>query len=86
MGYKEVENPYWVFYFPYWRCSRCGRRYTSLEDKCMFCREKAKTDSLPPRHQYREIPQQKVGRTYYESDINIDYWRCEYEERGRNCR
>ena len=76
---KEPENPYWVFYFPYWRCSRCGRRYTSLEDKCMFCREKKKLDPLPPRHQYRELPQQSIGRVYYESNINLDDWRGYYE-------
>ena len=72
---KEPENPYWVFFFPYWRCGKCGRRYTSLEHICLFCKEKPKREPLPPRHQYRELPQQNFGRTYYENDINLDYWK-----------
>lgn len=68
-------DEYWVNFFPYWRCQKCGRRYHALENYCFFCKEKSKRPTLPPRHQYREVEWLPSGKaSYYENDINIRCW------------
>ena len=65
---------YFVQHFPIWHCSRCGRGYTSLENYCFFCSKKKPKEPLPPRHQFKELPTQPVGREFYLGGINLDYF------------
>lgn len=51
---------------------------------CMVCRtnrvhSRPEREPLPPGWQYRELPTQPIGRTYYETDINLDMYREEKE-------
>lgn len=72
---------YCTFFLPTWVCKTCGRVYVSgLNNKCMVCRinrvtKKEKEQELPPRWQYRDLPTYTTGRTYYETDINLDWYK-----------
>ena len=73
---------FYTIALPTWICKTCGRVYVhGLNNICMVCRAnrvrpKEETEPLPPRWQYRELPMQNsIGRTYYESDINLDWYR-----------
>ena len=72
---------FYTLALPTWICKTCGRVYAhGLNNMCMVCRAnrvkpKVENEVLPPRWQYRELPQIAVGRTFYESDINLDWYK-----------
>lgn len=72
---------FYTLALPSWICKTCGRVYINgLNNMCMVCRAnrvhtRPETERLPPRHQYRELPTQSVGRIYYQTDINLDWFK-----------
>ena len=74
---------FYTLALPSWICKTCGRVYINgLNNMCMVCRAnrvhtKPEREVLPPRWQYRELPMQPVGRNFYETDINLDWYREE---------
>ena len=76
---------FYTLALPTWICKTCGRVYVNgLNNMCMVCRAnrvhtRPEREPLPPRWQYRELPMQQFGRTYYETDINLDMYRGERE-------
>ena len=74
---------FYTLALPSWICKTCGRVYINgLNNMCMVCRAnrvhtRPEREVLPPRHQYRELPIQPIGRTFYETDINLDWYREE---------
>ena len=66
---------HFIQYFPVWHCGSCGRAYSSLENYCFFCaKRESKKEPMPPRHQYRDLPTQPVGREFYLASIPLDYF------------
>lgn len=69
---------FYTLALPSWICKTCGRVYINgLSNMCMVCRAnrvhtRPEPEVLPPRHQYRELPTQRVGRCYYQEDIFLD--------------
>ena len=74
---------FYTLALPSWICKTCGRVYINgLNNMCMVCRAnrvhpRPEIERLPPRHQYRELPTVSVGRTFYETDINLDWYKEE---------
>ena len=75
---------FYTLALPTWICKTCGRIYVhGLNNMCMVCRAnrirpKEEIEPLPPRWQYRELPMSNPpGRTYYETDINLDFYKEE---------
>ena len=76
---------FYTLALPSWICKTCGRVYINgLNNMCMVCRAnrvhtRPEPERLPPRWQYRELPIQPIGRTFYETDINLDWYKEERE-------
>ena len=74
---------FYTLALPTWICKTCGRVYVNgLNNMCMVCRanrvyDRERGPIPPPRWQYRDLPTQKIGREFYEGDINLDWYKEE---------
>lgn len=72
MGAVAIDEEYHTHKFEYWYCGKCGRRYSCLENICLFCYEKEKP-FIPTKYRYIDLPSVNNNlKEYYRSSVNLD--------------